>query len=143
MYLEMYLLTLIFFQKDSTCKYQFYTKFQAPSRLVSQVYVWARYKDEVPDVSGSSQNFERPCNTKLKFKGLKNLCFKSTEKLAEMNVCNRNIKTLTFQRRRYHFRLWVFASNSECFYCWSWSVLPNWCKRLSKTSIMIAVSFYA
>ena len=24
---------------------------------------------------------------------------------------------------RYHFRLWVFASSNEYFYCWHWRVL--------------------
>ena len=106
MYLEMYLLTSsILFQKDSSYKCQFCRKVRASSRLFSQVYVWEKGKDEVPDVSGSSQNFERPCNTKLKLTELKDLYFKSTEKLAEMSVCNINIKTLKFQRRIYHFRL--------------------------------------
>ena len=46
--LEMYLLTSsILFQKDSNYNCQFYTKNCAPSRLVSQVYVWAKYKDDI------------------------------------------------------------------------------------------------
>ena len=54
----------VLFQKDSSYKYQFRTKVCAPSRLVSQI--WAKYKDEVPDVSASNQNIEPPCKNKLK-----------------------------------------------------------------------------
>ena len=42
----------ILFEKDSNHKYQFCTKVRAPSRKVSQV--WAKYKDEVLDVSASN-----------------------------------------------------------------------------------------
>ena len=31
--------------------------------------------------------------------------------------------------RRYHFRLWVFASTGEYFYYWHWQVLPNVLQR--------------
>ena len=54
---------------------------RAPSRLVFQV--WAKYNDEVPDVSASNQNTEMPCKNKLKLTLLKYLCLKSTEKLAK------------------------------------------------------------
>lgn len=69
------------FPKDSSYKCQFYATVRAPSRLVFQV--WAKYKDEAPDVSASNQNTEMPCKNKLKLTLLKYLCLKSTEKLAK------------------------------------------------------------
>ena len=133
--LKLYLLTAsILFLKVSGDKYRFCTKVRVNSRLASQHYVWAKYKEEVPDVSGSRQNIETPCNTKLTLTELKSLRSERTEKLAKTNVCSCNTKTLKFQRRRYNFRLWVFASNSECFYCWHWRVLP---KVLEATNILV------
>ena len=41
-----------------------------------------KYKDEVPDMSGSNQSVETSCKNKLKLKELKDFCFKSKEKLA-------------------------------------------------------------
>ena len=38
------------YHKDSSYKGQFCPKARAPPSLFSQVYVWAKYKDEVPDV---------------------------------------------------------------------------------------------
>ena len=70
----------ILFWKDSSKKCQLCTKVRAPSRLVSQV--WGKYKDEVPDMSGSNQSVETSCKNKLKLKELKDFCFKSKEKLA-------------------------------------------------------------
>ena len=61
------------FPKDSSYKCQFYATVRAPSMLVFQV--WAKYKDEAPDVSASNQNNDL---TLLKY-----LCLKSTEKLAK------------------------------------------------------------
>ena len=64
----MYLLTSsILFQKDSSYKCQLCTKvLRTPPRLISQVYAWVKCKDEVPDASGSDQDIETSCNTKLK-----------------------------------------------------------------------------
>ena len=104
--LKMYLLTSnILSQKDSSYKSRFCTKVRIPSKLVVQVYAWAKYKDVVSDMSGSSQSIETPCNSKVRLTELKDLCFKSTEKQPKMNVCNSNTKILKFQRRRYYFRL--------------------------------------
>ena len=89
----------------------FCTKIGAPSTLVS--YVWTKYKDEVPDVSGSNQNIETSCKNKLKLTKPKDLCFEK-----KMNAHNSNSKTLKFQRSRYHSRLRVFAFNCESFYYW-------------------------
>ena len=59
MELKMYFLTSsILFQKDSSYKCQFRTNVCAPPSLVSQVSLRAKYKDEVPDVSGSIQIIE-------------------------------------------------------------------------------------
>ena len=56
----------------------FCTKIGAPSTLVS--YVWTKYKDEVPDVSGSNQNIETSCKNKLKLTKPKDLCFEKKMK---------------------------------------------------------------
>ena len=44
-----------------------------------------------------------------------------------MNYLLANTPILNIQifSRRYHFRLWVFASTGEYFYCWHWRVLYN------------------
>ena len=88
----------ITFQKDCSYTWQFWTKVLAPSRLVSQA--WAKYKSEVPDVSGCSQNVETSCKNKLKLTKLENLFFKK-----KMIVYNSNSKTLKFQWKRYCFSL--------------------------------------
>ena len=38
------------YRKDSSHKCRFCPKARAPPSLFSQVYGWAKYKDEVPDV---------------------------------------------------------------------------------------------
>ena len=43
---------------------------------------------------------------------------------------------------RYYFRLWVFASTDENFYCWHWIALPKllqgkWCQDLQKPCSII------
>ena len=64
MNLQMYLLTLSKpFQKDSSYKCQFRSNARAPPMVVSQVYVWAKYKDEVPNVLGSNQLIETTPNS--------------------------------------------------------------------------------
>ena len=40
-------------------------------------------------------------------------------------LANTAILNILFCSRRYHFRLWVFASTGEYFYCWHWRVLHN------------------
>ena len=52
-----------------------------------------------------------------------------------MYVANSAILELWIFSGRYHFRLWVFASTGENFYCWHWRVLPklsqdDWCQDL-------------
>ena len=42
-----------------------------------------------------------------------------------MYVANTAILDVRIFIRRYHFRLWVFASTSENFYYWHWRVLPK------------------
>ena len=54
---------------------------QASSRLVS--HVWAKCKDEVPDVSGYNKNIEKSCESKLKLAKRKDLYLRSTDKLAK------------------------------------------------------------
>lgn len=54
---------------------------QASSRLVS--HVWAKCKDEVPDVSGYNKNIEKSCKSKLKLAKRKDLYLRSTDKLAK------------------------------------------------------------
>ena len=103
---KIYLLTSgIRFQKYSSYKYQLCTKIHQPPRLVYQVYIWAKYKDEIRDVSGSNENTEAPCKTKPKVTELKDLCFKSMEKLAKMNICKSDTKTWKIKRERSHSRL--------------------------------------
>ena len=67
--------------EDSSYKYQFCIKLSAPSKLVTQV--WAKDEDEAPDVTGSYQNIETSFKNKLRLTVLKDLCFKSTEKLVK------------------------------------------------------------
>ena len=45
--------------------------------------VGAKYKDEVPGVSGGNQNIETSYKNKLKLTELNDLCFKRAEKLAK------------------------------------------------------------
>ena len=138
----MYLLTSsILFPNNSNYKCQFCTKVRLPLKMVQQVYGCEKYRDKGPDVSGSDKNIKTPCNTKLKLTELNDLYFKSTEKLAKMNVCNS--KTLTFQSKRYTFRsfLKVFTVYTEVYYPRFYKV-ANWCKSPSKSSIIISVSFY-
>ena len=45
--------------------------------------VGAKYKDEVPGVSGCNQNIETSYKNKLKLTELNDLCFKRAEKLAK------------------------------------------------------------
>ena len=42
-----------------------------------------------------------------------------------MFLANTAILNTRIFSRRYHFRLWVFASTGEYFYYWHWRVLPN------------------
>ena len=51
--------------------------------LTSLRHVWAKYKDEVSDVSGSDQNIEASSNSKLKLTEGKDLPFKKTEILVK------------------------------------------------------------
>ena len=55
-----------------------------------------------------------------------------------------NTTTLEFRifSWRYYFRLWVFASTDENFYCWHWIALPKllqgkWCQDLQKPCSII------
>ena len=66
----------------------------------------------------------------------------------KMNVPKHQFRNFEISAERYHFRLWVFAFDSQCFYCWHWKVLPKvlqckWCKIPFRSSIAMAVSFYA
>ena len=119
---EIYLLTSdICFQKYSGYKCQLCIKVHEPPRLVYQVYVWAKYKDEILDVSGSNQIIEVPCKTKFNVTECQDLCFKSMQKLAKMNICKSNTKTWKIKWERYHSRLWFY----DCFYCWHLTLLPK------------------
>ena len=81
---------------------------------------WAKYKEKVADVSDPKQNVEATCSSKLKFTLLKYLFIKRVQKnyskLNYMYVANTAILTTRIFSRRYHFRLWVFASTGEYFY---------------------------
>ena len=48
--------------------------------LSSVRHVWAKYNDEVPDVSGSYQSIKM---SRLKLKGLKDLCFERAKKIVK------------------------------------------------------------
>ena len=82
MELEMDCLTLwIHLQKASTYKYQFWTKvciFKAGLSSLSNG--WAKYKQEVPDMSDCNENLEITCNSKLKFGELKDFFIKRVPK---------------------------------------------------------------
>ena len=59
-----------------------------------------------------------------------------------MYVANSTILELPTSTGRYHFRLRVFASTGEYFYCWHWRVLPKvlqgkWCQDLQKPCSII------
>ena len=120
----------IILQKDYSFKWQLCTKvcpfLQGWSPNFR--YIKAIYKDAVPDISYSNQNTETSCKSKLKLLELKDLYIKSSEKLAKDNYS----KTLIFSGR-YHFRLRVFTSNSQCFSCWHSGALfkalqVKWCQ---------------
>ena len=52
-----------------------------------------------------------------------------------MYVANTAILEFQFFSERCHFRLWVFASTGEYFYCWHWRVpimQSTWCQDLQK-----------
>ena len=44
-------------------------------------------------------------------------------------VANTAIPNIQIFSRRYHYRLWVFASTGEYFYHWHWTVLPKVLQR--------------
>ena len=48
--------------------------------------------------------------------------YRRTSRRWIMYVANTAILELRFFSERYHFRLWVFGSSSEYFYCWHWRV---------------------
>ena len=59
-----------------------------------------------------------------------------------MFVANTTILGLRIFSWRYYFRLWVFASTDENFYCWHWIALPKllqgkWCQDLQKPCSII------
>ena len=75
-----------------------------------------KYKEKVPDVSDPSQNTEMTCNSKFKFTELKRFIHqKGAEKLVRDELAA--ITKFQFFSGRYHFRLLVFASSGEYFYC--------------------------
>ena len=75
-----------------------------------------KYKEKVPDVSDPSQSSEITCNSKLKFTELKRFIHqKGAEKLVEDKSWA--ITKFQFFSGRYYFRLLVFASSGEYFYC--------------------------
>ena len=75
--------------------------------------------------------------------------FEQYRQTSKRKINVRNVsksKALEFQRKRYHFRLWVFAFNSKCLYCWHWRVLQKvlqckWCKRLSDPLLRLQYHF--
>ena len=95
-----------------------------------------KYKEKVPDVSDPNQNIEITCNSKLKFYiTWRSTYQKGAEKLVKdelkvpyvvyIYLGNTPILNIQSFSRRYHFRLWIFASTGEYFYYWHWRVLPN------------------
>ena len=58
---------------DFRYKFQRGTKVLAHSRLAS--HVWAKYKDEIPDVPGYNENIETSYTNRVKLTKLKDLCF--------------------------------------------------------------------
>ena len=71
----------------------------------------------------------------LKIYSLKG-CRKSTQRWI-LYVANTAILELRIFSGKYHFRLWVFTSTDEKFYCRHWRVLPKvsqgkWCQDLQK-----------
>ena len=74
---------------------------------------WSKYKQKVPDTPNSSlQNLKT-----FSLKGYRN-----TSQKWIMYAANIAILELRFFSERYYFRLWVFASTGEYFYCWHWRV---------------------
>ena len=92
-------------------------------------------------MSDPNQNVEITCNSKLNFTELKRFVHeKGAEKLVKYELWA-IIKTQIFSGR-YHFRLWVFASSGEYFYCWHWRVLTKvlqgkWCQDLKRPCSII------
>ena len=53
-------------------------------------------------------------------------CRKTSQRsITCMYLANTAVLNIRIFCRRYHFRLWVFASTGEYFYCWHWRVLRS------------------
>ena len=90
---------------QNVCSYKcrFCTKVFASSKLSSQVYLIAEYL---------------VCQILIRM-------LKHSQRCRWIYLANTAILNIRIFRRRYHFRLWVFTSTGEYFYCWHWRVLHD------------------
>ena len=96
---------------------------------------WERYKEKVPGVSDFNQNVEIPWISNLTYTEIKRFIH---EKRAEKLV-----KGEFWAILKSHFRLSVFASTGEYFYCWHQRVLPKVLQgNDANTFKKLVVSFY-
>ena len=84
----------------------------------------------VPGVSDPNQNVKTTSLHNLKIYSLKG-CRKTSQKCKTSQRCrwiylaNTAILNIRIFSWRFHFRLWVFTSTGEYFYCWHWRVLHD------------------
>ena len=139
----------ILLQKVCSYKCQFCTKVCAPSRLVSQVYMIAEQNIkkkylmcQIPIKILKQHAIPNSSLHNLKIYSSKG-CRKTSQRWIICTYLTRTaILNIRIFSRRYHFRLWVFASTGEYFYYWHWRVLPNvlqskWMPRPLKTLYII------
>ena len=151
-----WLTSRILLQKVCSYEWQFCTKVCASSSLVSQVYMMAGQ-----NIKKKYLMCQNPIKT-LKQHTIPNSSLHNLHKIYLPKGCRKtsqgwmiinddyrwmmndytymylaNIVILNIRifNRKYHFRLWVFASPGVCFYYWNRRVLPNvwqrkWCQGL-------------
>ena len=115
----------ILLQKVCSYKRQFCTK-------ASQVYMMAVQKckkkylmHQIPIKMLKKHGIPNSSLHNLKIYSSKG-CRKTSQRWIICTYLTRTaILNIRIFSRRYHFRLWVFASTDEYFYYWHWRVLPN------------------
>ena len=128
----------ILFLKVCFYKCQFCTKVWASSRVVSQVHMMVagqNIKKKYLTCLISIKMFNQHAVTNSSLHNLKIYsskgCRKTSQKCKTSQRCrwiylaNKAILNIRIFSRKYHFRLWVFASTGEYFYCWHWRVLRD------------------
>ena len=118
-------------QKVCTYKCRFCTKACGSSKLSSHVHMIAEYLVcQIPIKMLKQHAITNSSLHNLKIYSSKG-CRKTSQKCKTSQRCrwiylaNKAILNIRIFSRRYHFRLWVFASTGEYFYCWHWRVLRD------------------